>query len=438
MSSALDRNDPRDDLHLDEASVRTELTRVLDHCNSCRQCLDLCEVFPTLVSLIEQPLNSEAGDLTPAQQDQVTRSCHQCGLCRVGCPYTPELHEAGVDVVRVMQRAVAMQRAAGQIPVRVRIATRLAAGADLVGPCAVATAPVLNRVITADHGSLRRRVLSGITGISAQRLLPPFTRQRFSTWFRHHRRARGPIGPAQRRLTVFGDCAMEYHEPDIGREIVAVYERNGVECSVSRGRCCGAPLLLAGDVAGFAAAARRNLAIFAEEIDGGSEIVVAQPSCLLTIRTEYPRHVASADAEAIVGQFTSVVDHLMALADRQRLDLAFDDPIPTIAVYHRACHSRVLGMRTRELIELTGARVHEVSRCSGANGVWGWTGGREPSALSIAAEVGSEIAETADGSGRVVLIGDCHQGNIAIAEQTNSRPMHPVQFLARAYRVIDS
>ena len=40
--------DPKDARYLDEADVRSELTRVFDICDGCRRCVDLCTVFPTL------------------------------------------------------------------------------------------------------------------------------------------------------------------------------------------------------------------------------------------------------------------------------------------------------------------------------------------------------------------------------------------------------
>ena len=105
-------------------------------------------------------------------------------------------------------------------------------------------------------------------GIAAERVLPPYARQRFTTWFKQ----RGPgsrideqAGPRSR---VFPTCLVEYQNPAIGQDLVKVYERNGIECSLPDGQvCCGAPWLHSGDVDSFRKQAAKNVTVLA---DGGA------------------------------------------------------------------------------------------------------------------------------------------------------------------------
>jgi len=76
-------------------------------------------------------------------------------------------------------------------------------------------------------------------GMAAQRVLPPYARQRFTTWFKWHKPS---SRPTTKEAAVFPTCFIEYMEPAIGRDLVGVYERNGISCSVPQGtKCCGAP-----------------------------------------------------------------------------------------------------------------------------------------------------------------------------------------------------
>ena len=65
--------DPKHVAYLDEADVRDELTRVFDVCGGCRRCLTLCTSFPSLFEMLDGlgAGVSDAGRLTPAQQDRV-------------------------------------------------------------------------------------------------------------------------------------------------------------------------------------------------------------------------------------------------------------------------------------------------------------------------------------------------------------------------------
>ena len=53
------------------------------------------------------------------------------------------------------------------------------------------------------------------------RLLPPYARQRFSTWF--EKRPKISLTQRQGKVTVFPTCLVEYQEPAIGHDLVKVY-----------------------------------------------------------------------------------------------------------------------------------------------------------------------------------------------------------------------
>jgi len=222
--------DPFHPQYLDEADVRNELTRVYDLCHGCRVCFKFCTSFPTLFDMIDRHDDQDAGRLTPAQQDQVVDECFQCKLCYVVCPYVPGQHEWALDFPRLMLRADAMLHEAGHASVRDKATTQMMGRTDLLGKVGSATAPVANKVLGAKPGSVIRKVVEKTAGVSSVRMLPPFSRQRFSTWF--NRRPKVRIGKRQGRVALFPTCLVEYQEPGIGHDLVKVYERNGIEVSL--------------------------------------------------------------------------------------------------------------------------------------------------------------------------------------------------------------
>ena len=81
-------------------------------------------------------------------------------------------------------------------------------------------------------------------------------------------------------MAVFPTCLVEYQNPAIGQDLVKVYERNGIECTLVDGAgCCGAPWLHSGDIEQFTKAAVKNVKVLADARARRHDIVVPQPTC---------------------------------------------------------------------------------------------------------------------------------------------------------------
>jgi glycerol-3-phosphate dehydrogenase subunit C len=428
--------DPKHPKYLDEADVRDELTRVYDLCHGCRLCFKFCTSFPTLFEMIDRFDDQDAGKLTPAEQDQVVDECFQCKLCYVNCPYIPELHEWALDFPRLMLRADAMRHENGHVSVRQKATNQMLGRTDLLGAVGSLTAPVANKVVSGAEGSIVRRVTAKVTGVSAVRLLPPYAKQRFSTWFKKRTPSSSRRdGSSQGSVTVFPTCLVEYQEPQIGHALVRVYERNGIDCENSSAGCCGAPWLHSGDIKQFTKIAEKNVATLADEVRRGTDIVVPQPTCGYVLKKDYVDYVGGADAELVAAHTYDAAEYLVKVhkADGTELDTDFTGEVHETITYHTPCHLRAqnIGFKSRDLMKLTGAKVKLVQQCSGIDGMWGFRAENEEISIPIAKKLGDQITK----AGGDVVSGDCHLANTAITEQTGRTPMHPLQVIARAYGI---
>ena len=423
--------DPHHPAYLDEGDVREELTRVYDVCHGCRLCLTFCGSFPTLFDLIDAHDERDAVGLTKPEQDRVVDGCFQCKRCYLNCPYIPGQSDWNIDFPRLMLRAAAMRRATKDVPARRRFTNNVLGHTDLVGKASTKAAPLVNS-LTGKPKSISRRAMQAVTGISQVRLLPPFTRQRFTTWWRKRPKVR--IQNRQGRIAVFPTCLVEYQAPGIGHDLVKVYERNGVECSVvDKARCCGAPWLHSGELERFTEAATHNVKALAAAVRAGNDVVVPQPTCGYVLKRDYLVYVGGADAALVAANTYDAAEYLMKLhmGDATSLDTKFWGDVPETIAYHSPCHLRAqnIGLKSRDLLKLTGARIKLVQECSGIDGMWGLRAENAAVSIPHAEKLGSLI-EQADCE---VVAGDCHLANSAIVEQTGRRPLHPLQVLARAY-----
>lgn len=428
--------DPSHDLYTDEADVRLELARVQELCRECRRCVDLCGSFPTLFEMLDQMSEPSAELLTPAQQDRVVAECVHCNLCAVGCPYGSGSHEADVDVPRLMLRARAMQFANGHLDTRRAIVKPLLTRPSRVGSLAACLPWLANTVAGWPTGSRRRRLLAWSTGVSADRLLGTFSSQRFSVWFRQ--RPKITLHRRQAAVTLFPTCLVEHQATSIGKDLVKVYERNGVECSVSGARCCGAPLLHAGDVDAFRKLAEKNMSQLAAEVRRGTDIVAPQPACAHVLAVDSGRHVstdaARADADLVAQHTYDAAGYLMSLhrADDYVLDTDFEGPRHRRIAYQASSHVRARGKGypSRDLMRLTGAKIDLIQAPSGVGGIWSLR--HRSSAHDSTTERLAEIVAARDCD---VVTSDSHLASLAIEERTGLAPVHPIQVIARAYGI---
>lgn len=99
--------------------------------------------------------------------------------------------------------------------------------------------------------------------------------------------------------------------------------------------------------------------------------------------------------------------------------------------WQAACHyrARQIGPKSRDLMQLTGAKVQMVERCSAIDGPWDL---RAENA-ELARQVAKPLMETIREAETELVAGDCQLSNTAIAEGAGRRPLHPLQVLARAY-----
>jgi Fe-S oxidoreductase len=369
--------------------------------------------------------SDHAGELTDAQHERIVDECYQCKLCYVICPYTPDQQQEWVvDFPGLMLRSLVTEAKQGHQS----HSARLLARTDQQGKLATTFAPLVNKLNTVKPA---RVVMEKVTGISKDRMLPTFAKERFSKWFRRRpSRAAAPRG----EVALFPSCLVEYQNPTIGKALVGVYERNGFGCELpERQVCCGMPWLDAGDVERFRDAAQRNVDALLPSVDAGKSVVVPQPTCAYTLKFEVPAFLGTDEAKRVAANTFEASEFLMARHREEALDTNFEGQTYASIVWHAACHYRAqqMGPKSKDLMTLTGAKVQMLERCTAIDGTWGLRAEN----LEMAKQVARPLMERLRETDAELVTGDCQLANGAIVEDTGKLPLHPLQVLARAYGI---
>jgi Fe-S oxidoreductase len=134
-----------------------------------------------------------------------------------------------------------------------------------------------------------------VLGVHKERSLPAFVRPSFPEWFdRRQPSSDGHRGP----VFLFHDTFMDYDAPRIGTSATELLELAGYRVVLANNLCCGRPMISKGYVEQARELARANVERLFEQVTDGAAIVGCEPSCLLTLREEYPRLLAGSDLEA--------------------------------------------------------------------------------------------------------------------------------------------
>jgi glycerol-3-phosphate dehydrogenase subunit C len=412
--------------YFDEAGLRDEMLRVFDICHGCRLCFNLCPSFPTLFNYIDS-YDGQVNKLTEEEQNRVVSECYQCKLCYNKCPYVPP-HEWNLDFPRMMMRANAVIKETKN-PLK-SFNEKVMASTDLVGVVSTKFSGIVNKAVTRP-GTFVRKAMEKTTGLSAKRMLPPYSKERFSSWWA---KKGCQTNSGASRIALFPTCFVEYMAPKLGIDICYVLNKNSVEVTVPSGiKCCGAPLLHSGKVKEFQKKAAQNLERLLGEIGAGRKILVPQPTCGYVLKKDYPIYLQSKYASKLSESVMDVSEYLFTLVKNAQINEDYDKELLKNITYHAPCHLRAqnTGFKSRDVLKAYGAKVKIIDKCSGIDGTWGYYAENVDLSLKVAAPLKNAI-ESEDPE--TLIAGDCHLANTAIFELSKRVVHHPLQLIAEAYR----
>lgn len=357
----------------DEDKLFGELERVFDICHGCRRCFPLCQAFPTLFDLIDEESETlEIDGVDKQDYWKVVDHCYLCDLCYMTkCPYVPP-HPWNVDFPHLMLRAKAVKYKKGDVKLRDRVLTSTDAVGKLAG-----IPVVVQAVNAANRNGAMRKVLDKTLGVHPDAPVPAYhsdTLRKRELKRERPALAPEPAGRTRGKVALFTTCYCNRNEPDIGEDLVAVLEYNGIPVSLTPDeRCCGMPKLELGDLDTVRELKEFNIPRLAQLVDDGHDIVAPVPSCVLMYKQELP--LMFPDDEQVAKVRDAIFDPFEYLQLRHKagkLRTDFKEVLGKVS-YHVSCHLRVqnMGMKTREVLELVpDTTIEPIERCSGHDGTY--------------------------------------------------------------------
>ncbi|MGA3306369.1 MAG: FAD-linked oxidase C-terminal domain-containing protein [Stellaceae bacterium] len=268
--------------------------------------------------------------LTSAAMRETMELCISCKGCKRECP-------TGVDMAR-MKIEFLHQWRKRHVP---SLREELVGFLPRYAPMAWRLRGLLNL----------RDVVPGLATLS-EKLLGFSARRRLPRWHKQPYKDVAGEG-AGREVVLFADTFNRWFEPENARAAARVLSRAGYRManllppglppSAMRPLCCGRTFLSVGLIEQAKEEAVRTIAVLKPFAERGVPIIGLEPSCLLTLRDEFPALIPGDDAKVLAKQAVLFEEFVTAEKEAGRFNLAFK-PLQAKAVLHTHCHQKAFGI----------------------------------------------------------------------------------------------
>jgi len=184
-----------------------------------------------------------------------------------------------------------------------------------------------------------RKLMDVVVGIDMRRKLPEYSRVRFTRLFKKRKKR---LRLLKRKVVLFNDTNMNYHQPGIGTAAVELLESCGYEVILANAGCCQRPKISHGFLREAKKKGLKTLENLDKFIQQGLKVVVCEPSCCSALTDDLPDLIDDVELGRRIKQNVMMIDNFLADELRQgRLRCDFTSPFRKIII-HPHCHQKAL------------------------------------------------------------------------------------------------
>jgi FAD/FMN-containing dehydrogenase/Fe-S oxidoreductase len=296
-------------------------------------------------------------EFTSKRLYEVMDLCLECKACKAECP-------SNVDMAKLKYEFLDHYHRANGLPLR----NRLFGGIETLNRMGSRLAPVSNWVA---NSSLNRWLMEVVAGIDRRRPLPVFARETFESWYRSHK-AEGDGSKGE--VVLFHDTFNNFNTPNVAIAAARFLERSDYRVVLVDKKCCGRPMISKGMLHQAKENSAWNVDKLAPYAEKGTPILGLEPSCLLTLRDEYPEFIRTGAAKKVAENSFLIEEFVVREQKQGRLSLNSSGTRKK-ALLHGHCHQKALvgTAPTVAMLKAAGYEVTEVdSGCCGMAGSFGF------------------------------------------------------------------
>jgi Fe-S oxidoreductase len=252
--------------------------------------------------------------------------CLSCKGCKSECP-------SNVDMARLKSEFLQHYHDHHGVSLRDRM---VAKSPELAARFAGGPAKLVNAV---QGSSLMRGLLNRLVGLDARRTPPAYATEPFGAWFA----SRQPqVTDQQRRVVLFDDTWLNYHEPRVGISAVELLESCGYEVVLAQAGCCQRPRISHGLLREAKLLGEQTLRKLDVWLRDGIPVVCCEPSCCSALNDDLPDMLDDPELADRARTGIRMIDVFLAEElTAGRLSGPFESRYGTLRI-HGHCHQKAL------------------------------------------------------------------------------------------------
>jgi len=343
---------------------------------------------------------------------EVLDLCLECKACKAECP-------SNVDMAKLKYEFLSHYYRTHGFPLRNRLFGRI----EKWNRLGARIAPLANWLASLPPS---RWLLERVAGIDARRPLPRLAAETFEDWFE---RQPSHDGRSNGEVVLFHDTFNTFNTPSVAVAATLFLRKAGYRVTLAQKKCCGRPMISKGMLEEARENAAWNVSQLAPCAERGVSIVGLEPSCLLTLRDEYPELVRSEEAKLVAQQSFLFDEFVLREREKGRMTVPFNGNGRRVLL-HGHCHQKALvgTAPTVAALRMAGFEVTEVdSGCCGMAGSFGFEKEHYDLSLAIGNRRLAPAVKAAGADVEIVASGiSCRQ---QIEHLTGRKAKHPAELL---------
>ncbi len=389
-----------------------------DSCTACTVCVAHCPVTaatrkfrgPKMVGPALERMRLSHEDVEPSLE-----YCSNCKNCDISCP-------SGVPISTLNMLARAKYYKTRKQSLRDNILSHGEKAAKMVSMMPFGAA-IANFGMSMSRGMMKK------IGISDKAPMPTYASTSFIKQFKAFKQQ-----SYSNKVVFYPGCFINYNDPQVGMDFVAVMQANQYEVIVEEDLvCCGSPLVVNGFLDEAEENARKNIAILKKWTDKGYPIITCCTSCGLMLKQEYQELFDIPGVQEYAKHLYDAGEFLLTLHDEGRLNTNFGT-LNEKYIYHAPCHLRAQGMGLPGLDLLSlipGLAVENADAgCCGISGNYGF----KEDKYDISMAIGSSLFKKIKESGLDTAVSECGTCRLQIGHGAKVKTLHPMTLVRRSYQ----
>jgi FAD/FMN-containing dehydrogenase/Fe-S oxidoreductase len=306
---------------------------------------------------------------------EVLDLCLSCKACKSECP-------SNVDMAKMKSDVLQMYYDKHGIKLRDRLIRDSSKSAAMF---AGRLSSLINKI---QSSSLFRTAMEKAAGFDSRRILPEYANTTFQDWFLKNDNTL--LKSPKKRVVLFADTYLNYHEPEIGVGAVALLNSCGYEVILARAGCCQRPKISHGFLREAKEEGTKTALALKKYAEEGLHIVVCEPSCASALNDDLPDLLDDESLATMLRKNVSTIDKFLENEQAQgKLNVKLESIAGDLLI-HGHCHQKAL-YGTEGMNQLLSASSHKVaeipSGCCGMAGSFGY----ESEHYEISQKIGESI-----------------------------------------------